>query len=55
MTSVMPTDAAKLIGDQVMAVVTTSSGKKGVGLIAAMAVALYGARPQRRQCGHHRA
>jgi hypothetical protein len=44
MTSVMPTDAAKLIGDQLMAVVTTSSGKKGVGLIAAMAVALYGAR-----------
>jgi membrane protein len=44
LTSVMPADAAKLIGDQLMSVVQTSSGKKGFGLLAAIAVALFGAR-----------
>lgn len=44
LTSVMPVDAAKLIGDQLMNIVKTSSDKKGFGLLLAMAVALYGVR-----------
>lgn len=43
MTSVMPADAAKLVGEQLMNVVTVSGGKKGFGLLLALAVALYGA------------
>ncbi|WP_375390485.1 YihY/virulence factor BrkB family protein [uncultured Sphingomonas sp.] len=43
LTSVMPQEAAKLIGEQLMNVVTTSGGKKGVGLVVALLVALYGA------------
>lgn len=43
LTSVMPRDVAKLIGDQLLQVVTTSEGKKGFGLIIALALALYGA------------
>ena len=43
LTSVMPTDAAKLIGEQLANVVTTSDGKKGFGLLLALAIALYGA------------
>jgi membrane protein len=42
--SVMPRDATRLIGEQLMGVVTTSSSKKGVGLAVAILVALYGAR-----------
>ena len=44
LTSVMPADAAKLVGDQLMSVVQTSGGKKGFGLILAIAIALFGAR-----------
>ena len=44
LTSVIPQDAAKLIGDQMMSVVQTSGGKKGLGLLLAIAVALFGAR-----------
>ena len=44
LTSVMPQDAAKLIGDQLMGVVQTSGGKKGLGLLLAISVALFGAR-----------
>jgi membrane protein len=44
MASVMPQDAAKLIGDQLMGVVQTSGGKKGLGLVLAIAVAVFGAR-----------
>ena len=44
LTSVLPTDIAKLIGDQLMSVVQTSSGKKGLGLFIALAVSLWGAR-----------
>src|SRR3954470_14599814 len=44
LTSVMPQDAAKLIGDQMMSVVQTSGEKKGLGLVVAIAVALFGAR-----------
>ena len=43
MTSVMPGEAAKLIGEQLMNVVTTSGGKKGFGLLVALLIALYGA------------
>lgn len=44
LTSVMPQDAAKLIGQQLLSVVHTSGGKKGLGLVIALAVALFGAR-----------
>ena len=43
LTSVMPSDAAKLIGEQLANVVTTSDGKKGFGLLIALGIALYGA------------
>lgn len=44
MTSVMPKDAAKVIGDQLMGVVQTSGSKKGFGLALAIGVAIFGAR-----------
>jgi membrane protein len=44
LTSVLPADAAKLIGEQLMNVVQTEGGKKGFGLLAALAVAFWGAR-----------
>ncbi len=44
LTSVLPGDVAKLIGDQLISLVHTSAGKKGLGLIVALAVALWGAR-----------
>jgi len=44
LSSYMPADVAKLIGDQLVNVVTTSGGKKGLGLAIAIAVALWGAR-----------
>ena len=44
LTSVMPTDAATLIGEQLMNVVKTSGSKKGLGLLLALALALFGAR-----------
>jgi membrane protein len=40
----LPKDVAKLIGDQLLNVVKTSGGKKGLGLIVAIAIALWGAR-----------
>ena len=43
LTSVMPADAAQLIGEQLMNVVKTSGGKKGFGVLLALAVALFGA------------
>lgn len=43
LTSVMPAEAAKLIGEQLINVVTTSGGKKGFGLLLALGLALYGA------------
>ena len=42
--SVMPAEAAKLVGEQLLNVVATSGGKKGIGLLAALAIALFGAR-----------
>ena len=44
LTNVMPQDAAKLIGQQLMGIVQTSGGKKGLGLLIAIAVAVFGAR-----------
>jgi len=42
--NVMPRDAAKLIGDQLLGVVQTSGGKKGLGLLLAIGIAIFGAR-----------
>jgi membrane protein len=44
LTSIMPADAAKLIGNQLMSVVQTSGSKKGLGLLLAIGVAIFGAR-----------
>lgn len=44
LTSVMPVEVAKLIGEQLLNVVGTSGGKKGLGLLLALAIALFGAR-----------
>jgi membrane protein len=44
LTTSMPKDVAKLIGDQLLNLVKTSGGKKGIGLLVAIAVALWGAR-----------
>jgi membrane protein len=44
LTKVMPADVAELIGAQLMNVVQTSGGKKGLGLLLALAIALWGAR-----------
>ena len=44
LTSVMPADAAKLVGEQLMNVVKTSGSKKGLGLLLALALAVFGAR-----------
>jgi membrane protein len=41
---ILPGDVAKLIGQELMSVVQTSGGKKGIGLVIAIAVALWGAR-----------
>ncbi|WP_256926684.1 YihY/virulence factor BrkB family protein [Sphingomonas sp. TZW2008] len=41
---VMPADAARLVGEQLLNVVQTSDGKKGFGLLLALATALFGAR-----------
>jgi membrane protein len=41
--SIVPKDASKLILDQLVAVVTASSGKTGLGLGIALLVAIYGA------------
>ena len=42
--SMLPQSAAELIGGQLEAVVETSSGKKGLGLLLALTLALIGAR-----------
>jgi len=44
LTSVLPQDVSKLIGEQLMSVVQTSGGKKGFGLLFALAVSVWGAR-----------
>jgi membrane protein len=40
----LPKEVANLIGDQLLNVVKTSGGKKGLGLLVAIAIALWGAR-----------
>jgi len=40
--TVLPSEAARLIGQQLQTVVGTSDGKKGFGLVAAIGLALYG-------------
>lgn len=40
---VLPTDVARLIGGQLDVLIETSSGKKGLGLLVSLALALYGA------------
>jgi membrane protein len=40
---VLPSDIAKLLSDQVVGIVHTSQGKKGIGVVIALAIALYGA------------
>lgn len=42
--TMLPQDVAKLIGDQLLNVVKTSGGKKGLGVFLALAIALWGAR-----------
>ena len=42
--SVMPADVARLVGEQLLNVVKTSDGKKGLGLLLAIGLALFGAR-----------
>jgi membrane protein len=44
LTAMLPADVAKIVGDQLLSVVQTSSGKKGLGLLIALAVAIFGAR-----------
>lgn len=44
LTSVLPEQAARLIGEQLLNVVQTSDGKKGFGLLVALGIALFGAR-----------
>lgn len=39
----VPKDAAKLILDQIVSLVTASTGKKGLGLLVALLVSIYGA------------
>jgi membrane protein len=41
--AVLPNDIAKLAGDQLIGIVHTSEEKKGIGLVFALLVALYGA------------
>jgi membrane protein len=43
LTEVMPADAARLIGEQLLNVVQTSGDKKGFGLLLALGLAFYGA------------
>ena len=44
MTKVMPQDVAQFIGEQLLYVVQTSGGKKGLGVFVALALALFSAR-----------
>ena len=43
MTAMMPADAASIIGEQLLAVSQTASGKKGLGLLIALLLSIYGA------------
>jgi membrane protein len=43
LTSMMPSNAAAIVGDQLKSMTETPSGEKGIGLVVALAIALYGA------------
>lgn len=43
LTKAMPAEAAGIIGEQLKSIVTTAGSKKGVGLLIAIALSLYGA------------
>lgn len=43
LTELLPAEAASLIGEQLMNVVASAEGKKGLGLLLALAIALWGA------------
>lgn len=43
LTELLPAEAATLIGDQLMNVVASAEGKKGLGLLLALGIALWGA------------
>ncbi|HEX8654084.1 MAG TPA: YihY/virulence factor BrkB family protein [Allosphingosinicella sp.] len=43
LTSVMPQNAAEIVGDQLMSMTETGGGQKGFALVVAIAIALYGA------------
>jgi membrane protein len=43
LTAMMPADAARIIGEQLMSVTTTASTKKGLGLLIALLLSIYGA------------
>jgi membrane protein len=44
LTTLLPADIARLVGEQMVNVVQTSGEKKGLGALAALAIALFGAR-----------
>lgn len=44
LTQFMPRDVAEMVGQQLINVVETSGGKKGLGLLLAIAISLWGAR-----------
>ena len=44
LTTMLPRDVAGLVAEQMVNVVRTSSGKKGLGVVLALAIALFGAR-----------
>jgi membrane protein len=44
LTTLLPADIAQLVGEQMVNVVQTSGEKKGLGALAALAIALFGAR-----------
>jgi membrane protein len=44
LTSIMPPDIARTVGEQLMTIVDGSDGKKGLGVLLAIAIALFGAR-----------
>jgi membrane protein len=44
LTAMLPADVARLIGEQLLAVVQSSSDKKGLALLVALGIALFGAR-----------
>jgi len=44
LTTLLPQEVAQIIGQQLTQVVQTSGGKKGIGLLVALALAIFGAR-----------